>query len=163
MEFFFGEAGKEDRHDDIDKAKRFIQNIQQEHKVVQEKLEKRQAKYKGRHDKHRVDHQFEVDDQVWLHISKDRMKCEGKNLRPIQYGPFRILKNIGTNVFHLDLPTYMQMYSMVNVDNLKFYEPSMIMDEDESIQVPTINDFSPKYLDELQEDVILDRRVRTSQ
>jgi hypothetical protein len=27
----------------------------------------------------------------------------------------------------------MKMYSMVNVENLKLYEPPMIMDEDESI------------------------------
>jgi hypothetical protein len=91
------------------------------------------------------------------------MKGEGKNLRPIRYGPFKILENIGTNAFHLDLPAYMQMYSVVNVENLKLYEPPMIMDEDESIQVPTVDDFSPEYLDELQEDVILDRRIRTSQ
>jgi hypothetical protein len=91
------------------------------------------------------------------------MKGEGKNLRPIRYGPFKILEKIGTNAFRLDLPAYMQMYSVVNVENLKLYEPPMIMDEDESIQVPTVDDFSPEYLDELQEDVILDRRIRTSQ
>jgi hypothetical protein len=27
----------------------------------------------------------------------------------------------------------------------------------------TVDDFSPEYLDELQEDVILDRRIKTSQ
>jgi hypothetical protein len=43
------------------------------------------------------------------------------------------LENIGTNAFHLDVPTYMQMYSVVNVDNFKLDEPPMIMDEDESI------------------------------
>jgi hypothetical protein len=91
------------------------------------------------------------------------MNGEGKNIRPIRYGPFNILENIGTNSFCLDLPTYMQMYSMVNVKNLKFYEPPMNTDDDESIQVPTVDDFPPEYLDELQEDFILDRRIRTSQ
>jgi hypothetical protein len=43
----------------------------------------------------------------------------------------------------------MEMYSFVNVDNLKLYEPPMIIDEDEIIQVPPVDDFSPKYLDEL--------------
>jgi hypothetical protein len=98
-------------------------------------LEKIQAKYKERHDKHRVDHQFQVGDQVWLHINKDRMKGEGKNIKTNWYGPFNILEKIGTNSFHLDLPSYMQMYSVVNVENLKLYEPPMIMDEDESVQV----------------------------
>jgi hypothetical protein len=68
MEFSFGEASQEDGQDDTDKAKRFIQKIQQVHQVVHEQLEKIQAKYKERHDKHQVDHQFEVGDQVWLHI-----------------------------------------------------------------------------------------------
>jgi hypothetical protein len=83
MEFSFGEASKEDGHDDTDKAKRFIQRIQQVHQAEHEQLEKRQDKYKARHEKHWVNHQFKEGDQVWLHISKDRMKVEGENLRTI--------------------------------------------------------------------------------
>jgi hypothetical protein len=48
------------------------------------------------------------------------------------------------------------------VDKLKLYEPPMIMDKDESIQVPSVDDFFPEYLDDLREDVILDRKTRTS-
>jgi hypothetical protein len=102
-----------------------------------------------RNEKHRVYHEFQVGDQVWLHINKDRMKGEGKNLKPIRYGPFNILEKIGTNTFRLDLPSYMQMYSVVNVENLKLYEPPMIMDKDEGVQVLTVDDFSLEYLDEL--------------
>ena len=101
-------------------------------------MEKSQAKYKARHEKHQVDHQFEVGDQVWLHINKHRMKGEY-------------------------LPTYVQMYPVVSVKNLNLYEPPMIMDEDESIQVPTVDYFTSKYLDKLHEDVIFNRRIRTSQ
>jgi hypothetical protein len=90
------------------------------------------------------------------------MKGEGKKIKPIRYGPFDILENIGTNDFRLDLSSYMQMYSVVNVENLKLSEPSMIMDKDEGVQVPKIDDFAPEYLDELQEDVILDKRIKTS-
>jgi hypothetical protein len=77
------------------------------------------------------------------------MKGEGKNLRPIRYVSFNILEKIGTNAFRLDLPTYIQIYLVVSVENLKLYEPPMIIDEVESIQVPTVGDFSPEYLDEL--------------
>ena len=125
-------------------------------------MEKSQANYKAKHDKHQVNHQFQVGDQVWLYISKERMIGEGNNLRPIRYGPFRIVEKIVTNSSYLDLPSYMHMYSVVNVKNLKLYEPSMIMVEVEDVQVPTVDGFAPKYLDELQEDVILDRRTRTS-
>ena len=32
-------------------------------------------------------------------------------------------ENIGDNYFHLKLSTYMKMYSVVNIENLKLYEP----------------------------------------
>ena len=38
----------------------------------------------------------------------------------------------------------------------------MIMDQDEEVSIPSIDEFAPEYLDELQEDIILDRRTRTS-
>lgn len=85
------------------------------------------------------------------------MKGEGKNLKPIRYGPFKILEKIGNNSFHLELPPYMQMYS-VNVKNLKLYEPPMIMDDDKNVQVSIVDDFPPEYLDELHEDAILSRQ-----
>jgi hypothetical protein len=81
-----------------------------------------------RHDKHRVDHSFKVGDEVWLYISKERLKGEGKKLKPIRYGPFKIVDKIGNNAFRLDLPPYMQMYAVVNVENLKLYEPPLIDD-----------------------------------
>ena len=43
----------------------------------------------------------------------------------------------------------MQIYPVVNVDKLKLYECPMIMDEDESAQVPSIDDFAPEFMIEL--------------
>jgi len=54
-----------------------------------------QAKYKAMHNKHWVQHNFQVGDQVWLCISKDRMQGEGKTLKPTRYGPFKVLEKIG--------------------------------------------------------------------
>jgi hypothetical protein len=122
-------------------------------------LEKSQTKYKARHGLHRVDHQFKVGDQVWLYIGKERMKGEGKKIKPIHYGPFKILDKIVTNAFWLELPPYMKIYSVVNVENLRLYEPSMIEDQGENVHIPTIEYFSPEYMNELQEDTILDKRV----
>jgi hypothetical protein len=96
-------------------------------------LEKSQAKYKTRHDKHRVDHSFKVGDEFWLYINKKRLKGEGKKLKLIRYGPFKIVDKIGNNAFRLDLPPYMQMYAVVNVENLKLYEPPLIDDQGEHV------------------------------
>jgi len=90
------------------------------------------------------------------------MQGEGKKLKPIRYGPFKILKQVGNNAFQLDLPSYMQMYSVVNVENLRLYEPHLIDDSENHVQLPSIVYFSPEFLDELKEDAILDRRTRTS-
>jgi hypothetical protein len=125
-------------------------------------LEKHQAQYKARHDKHMVDHQFQVGYWVWLHIGKEILKGEGKKIKPIRYGPFTILEKSGTSYFHLDILPYMQIYSLVNIEKLKLFEPPMIMDQNEEVSIPSIDEFAPKYLDELQEYVILDKRMRTS-
>jgi hypothetical protein len=76
--------------------------------------------------------------------------------------PFTILEKNGTDAFRLDLPPYMQIYSVVNIENLKLFEPPVIMDQDEELSIPSVDVFSPEYLDELQEDIILDKRMRTS-
>lgn len=69
------------------------------HQRVQERLEKSKSKYKERHEKHRVDHDFQLGDQFWLYINKEILEGESKNLKPIKYGPSKILEKIGNNVF----------------------------------------------------------------
>jgi hypothetical protein len=162
LDFIFGKDIAINGQYDIDRVEKFIEQIQSIHQVVQEQLEKSQAKYKTRHDKHRVDHSFQVGDEVWIYISKERLKGEGKKLKQIRYGPFKIIDKIGNNAFRLDFPPYMQMYAVVNVENLKLYEPPLIDDHGEHVQIPSIDDFSLEYLTELHEDTILDRRMRTS-
>jgi len=51
------------------------------------------------------------------------------------------------------------MYVVVNIENLKLYEPTLIMNTEE---VPTVENFSTDYLDKLPEDIILERRTRAS-
>jgi hypothetical protein len=44
----------------------------------------------------------------------------------------------------------MKMYAVVNVENLRLYEPPLIDDQGEHVQIPSIYDFFPKYLSKLQ-------------
>ena len=96
-----------------------------------------------------MEHSFQVADQVWLYINKDRMQGEGKKLKPIRYGPFQILEKICENDFLLDLPAYMHIYLVINVDCLRLFEPSLIEDLEEQSQLPSIDDLLPEYLNEL--------------
>ena len=59
------------------------------------------------------------------------MQGEGKKLKLIRYGPFKILEKIDENAFCLDLPAYMHIYSVVNSDCLRLFEPSVIEDPEE--------------------------------
>ena len=73
LDFVFEKYIVVDGHNDVDKAIHFIEQIQLVHQRVQEQLEKSKAKYKTRHDKHMVDHDFQVGDQLWFYINKERL------------------------------------------------------------------------------------------
>lgn len=161
LDFVFGKDIEVDGHSDVEKETKFIEQIQGIHQVVQEQLERSQAKYRARNEKHRIEHSFQVGDQVWFYIRKDKMQGEGKKLKPIRYGPFKILRKIGENSFRLGFPTYMHIYSVINEENLRLFEPSLIEDREEQSQLPSIDNLLPEYLNELQEDTVLDRKVRT--
>ena len=55
----------------------------------------------------------------------------------------------------------MHIYSVVNENSLRLFEPSLIEDPEEQSQFPSIDDLLPEYINELQEDTVLDRKVRT--
>ena len=59
------------------------------------------------------------------------MQGPGKKINDLRYGPFEILEKVGDNAYRLSLPPYMCINSIVNVEKLKHYEPSMIGDEEE--------------------------------
>jgi hypothetical protein len=48
LDFIFGKDVAIDGHSDVDKAKKFIEQVQFVHQTIQEQLEKSQAKYKDK-------------------------------------------------------------------------------------------------------------------
>jgi hypothetical protein len=97
---------------------------------------------------------FKVGDRVWLQLNKERLQGPGKKIKALWYGPFEILEKVGDNAYRLSLPPYMCIYSVVNVENLKLYEPSMLDQEEEKV-LPTIEDLAPDAQEELAEDTVL--------
>jgi len=55
----------------------------------------------------------------------------------------------------------MCIYSIVNVDNFKFYEPSMLDQEEEHV-LPSVEDLTPDTQVELTEDTVLQKRSKTT-
>ncbi|CAL8994908.1 unnamed protein product [Prunus brigantina] len=96
-----------------------------------------------------------------LKSSFERLTGEGKKLKPIRYGPFKIIKQIGDNAFQLELPPYMHMYSVINAENLKLFEPSLLDDDpEEDTRLPSVDDLRIEREEPLQEDCILEQKVR---
>ena len=76
-------------------------------------------------------------------------------LMPLRYGPFEIIEQVNENAFRLKLPRYMNIISMVNMENLKLFKPSMVDEEEEHQVLPTVEDLAPHGLEELKENTVM--------
>jgi hypothetical protein len=101
------------------------------HVRVQEQLKKSQLLYKSKQNQYREDHKFHVGDKVWFYLCKEQLQGETKKLDPLRYGPFEIIEKVNESTFRIKLPSYMQIISVVNVENLKLFKPSMLDEEEE--------------------------------
>lgn len=100
-------------------------------------------------------------DMVWLHLCEKQIQGRGKKLKPIRYGPFEIVQHVGENALKLELPPYMSIYSVINADNLKLFEPSMFdKGKEELPMLPEIEDLVPDVHTDLEQDVVLQRKLR---
>ncbi|XP_074278621.1 uncharacterized protein LOC141602215 [Silene latifolia] len=73
---------------------------------VRAQIEKANAKYKEKANKHRKQPVFKEGDLVWLHLRKERFPSKRKNkLMPRADGPFKILECYGSNAYKLELPS----------------------------------------------------------
>jgi hypothetical protein len=72
-----------------------------------------------------VPHQFQVGDKVWLHLQKERLTWPLQKLFPLCYGTYTITKVVGENAFELNLPPFLGLHPMFNVDLLRPYFPPL--------------------------------------
>ena len=57
------------------------------------------------------------------------------------------MENIGNNAFRLDLSSCMKIYAVVNVENLRLYEPPLNEDQGENAKIPSIEDLCLECLE----------------
>jgi len=55
----------------------------------------------------------------------------------------------------------MQIYLVINVENLKLYEPTLV-GEDTGVIFPSMEDLAPEHMDMLAKDVVLEKKKRSS-
>ena len=68
---------------EVEKALKFKEKIYNTQKQAQEMLQRANAKSKARHDKHHIPHSFQIGDQLWLHLKKERFTSPYRKLKPL--------------------------------------------------------------------------------
>jgi hypothetical protein len=142
-----------------DKATQFIERIQNIHQQVQDILQKSNDKYKQHHDQHCVPHKFKVGDKIWLHLKKECLTRPHQKLHPLCYGLYTITKVVGDNSFELNIPPFLGLHPMFNVDILQPYFPPLL-DTSEIAEQLTPIDLNPDYIQHANSDQIVDKQIK---
>jgi len=64
-------------------------------------------------------------------LIKGRIQGPDKKIKDFWYGPFDILERVGDDAYKFIIHPYMHIYSYVNVESIKLYDPSMLDQEEE--------------------------------
>jgi hypothetical protein len=146
---------------EVTKENSFIERIQHIFQQVHEILDRSNAKYKKRHDQHRVQHNFKVGDKVWLHLWKERLAGPHCKLHPLQYGPYTITKFVGDNAFELTIPPFLFLHRVFNVDCLRPYFPPLLDTSDMAEQL-TPTELNPNCMEQATTDQIMDTQIKNT-
>ena len=114
-------------------AENMANHIQVMQKVVRQKLEATNAKYKESANKKRREKIFNVRDLVLVYLRKERFHVGTYNkFKDKKYGSFQITKKINNNAYMVALPPDMSISSTFNVTNLYDYHPPGELDSGNS-------------------------------
>jgi hypothetical protein len=144
---------------EAEKATQFIEWIQHIFQQVQDILQKSNDKYKQRHDQHRVSHKFQVGDKVWLHLQKERLTRPHQKLHPLRYGPYTITKDMEDNSFDLNIPPFLGLHPVFNMDLLRPYFPPLLDTLEVAEQLTPI-ELNPNYIQQASNDNIVKRNIK---
>jgi hypothetical protein len=144
---------------EADKATRFIERIQHIHQQVRDILQKSNDKYKQHHDQHPMPHKFQVGDKVWLHLQKERLTGPHRKLCPLRYGPYTITKAVGDNDFERNIPPFLGLHPVFNVDLLRPYFPPLL-DTSEIAKQLTPTKLNSDCIQHASDDLIVDKQVK---
>lgn len=67
------------------------------------------------------------------------------------------MKQVSDNAFRLNLPRYMNICSIVNVENLKLFASSMLTEDEAGLDqiLSSLDDLAPPTIEKIKEEYIL--------
>ena len=82
-----------------------------------------------------------------------------RNLFPLRYGSYTITKVVGDNAFALNIPPFLGLHPVFNVDLLRPYFPPLL-DTSEVAEQLTPTELNPDCLQQASNDQIVDRHIK---
>jgi hypothetical protein len=81
---------------------------------------------------------------------------------PLRYGSYTITKAVGDNYFELNIPPFLGLHPMFNVDLLRPYFPPLLDTSDVAEQL-TPTELNPDYIQQKSNDHIVDTQIKGTQ
>jgi len=104
---------------DIPRVEEFLIGLQKSWEQTNKAMEEAQKNMKKQFDKKRRTPQgLKIGDNMWLENKNIHSNRPSKKLDNKRYGPFRILKDIGSGAFELELPEGWMIHNVFNKDLL---------------------------------------------
>jgi len=110
-------------------------------------FDRENTKYKQHHDQHRLPHKFQVGNKVWLHLQKECLIGSQRKLFLLRYGPCTITKVVGDNSFDLNIPSFLGLHPVFNLNWLRPYILPLL-DTSDIIEKMTPTDINTSYIEQ---------------
>jgi hypothetical protein len=100
-----------------------------------------------------------VGDKVWLYLQKEHLAAPHRKLCPLRYGPYTLTKAVGENAFELNIPPFLGLHPVFNVDRLQPYFPPLLDTSNMEEQLTPI-DLNLDCLEQPRTDQIMDTQIK---
>ena len=104
-------------------------------------------------------HKCQVGNKVWLHLQKEHFTGPHQKLHQLCYGLYTITKAMGNNSFELNIPPFLGMHPVFNVDLLRPYFPPLL-DTSKVVEQLTSTELNPDCIQQASNDQIVDRQIK---
>jgi hypothetical protein len=103
-----------------------------------------------------------VGDKVWLHLQKELLTGPHQKLLPLHYGTYTITKSMRDNTFELNIPSFLSLHPVFNVDLLHPYFPPLL-DTSEVAEQLTPTELNPDCIQQESNDHIVYTQIKGTQ
>jgi hypothetical protein len=102
---------------------------------------------------------FRWANNFWLHLHKESLPRTHRKLHPLCYGSYTITKTMGDNSFELNIPPFLGLHPVFNVDLLHSYFPPLL-DTSEVAEQLTPIELNPTGIQKASRDQIVDTHIK---